>query len=130
MSGASTFSHNLPTRTRRPSGTGVQLTVIAVAAGIYRCRLPLAVSDTLGRCTWYEADLQVSDTLGRCTWYEANLARVSDTSFGLTNLRLSDTQTQKQPHAKRHRHDARRRVSLRRPPARPNGDGHRKMLRA
>ena len=114
MGGASTFSHNLPTCTRRPSGTGVQLTVIAVAAGTCRCRLPLAVSDTLGRCTWYEA----------------NLTGVSDASFGLTNLRLSDTQTQKQPHAKRHRHAARRRVSLRRPPARPNGDGHRKMLRA
>jgi len=29
----------------------------------------------------------VSDTLGRRTWYEANLTRVSDTSFSLTNLK-------------------------------------------
>ncbi|TQJ93371.1 hypothetical protein FBY20_0072 [Achromobacter sp. SLBN-14] len=36
--------------------------------------------------------------------------------------------TQTPPHAKRHRQDARHRVSPRRPPARPNGDGHRKPL--
>jgi len=27
MGGAATFSHNLATRTRRPSGTGVQMTI-------------------------------------------------------------------------------------------------------
>ncbi len=32
------------------------------------------------------------------------------------------------PHAKRHRHDVRQRVSPRRPPARPPGGGHRKTL--
>ncbi len=36
--------------------------------------------------------------------------------------------TTKPPHAKRHCHDARHRVSHRRPPARPNGDGQRKLL--
>ncbi|MDF2865163.1 MAG: hypothetical protein K0S02_5435, partial [Achromobacter mucicolens] len=32
MGGAATCSHNFPTRTRRPSGTGVQVTINAVAA--------------------------------------------------------------------------------------------------
>ncbi len=50
--------------------------------------------------------------------------RVSDTEF----MTLTLTQKQKQPRAKRHRHDARQRVSQRRPPARPPGGGHRKTL--
>ena len=63
MGGAAKFSHNLPTRSRRPSGTGVQLTINVVHACIGRDCLPLPVSDTLGRCTWYEANLTwVSDT--------------------------------------------------------------------
>jgi len=32
MGGAATVSYNLPTRTRRPSGTAVQVTINAVAA--------------------------------------------------------------------------------------------------
>ncbi len=32
MGGAATVSYNLPTRTRLPSGTGVQLMTIAVTA--------------------------------------------------------------------------------------------------
>ncbi len=32
MVGAATVSYNLPTRTRRPSGTAVQVTINAVAA--------------------------------------------------------------------------------------------------
>ena len=50
--------------------------------------------------------------------------RVSDTEF----MTLTLTQKRKQPHAKRHRHDVRQRVSPRRPPARPPGGGHRKTL--
>ena len=32
MGGAATSSHNFPTHTRRPSGTGVQVTITAVFA--------------------------------------------------------------------------------------------------
>ncbi len=66
MGGAATVSYNLPTRSRRPSGTGVQVTITGGSAWACPARLLLPVSDTLGRRTWYDGNLtRVSDTLSR-----------------------------------------------------------------